>query len=306
MKKILITGKNSYIGTSVEKWLAEYPDRYQIDTIDMKDASWESLDFSLYDVIFHVAGIAHADTGKVTDEQKQLYYKVNTELTIKTAQKFKNDSLNNKDSRTKQFIFMSSIIVYGEETFANKKRVINNTTQPKPSSYYGDSKLQAELGLIPLENSKFRIAIIRPPMIYGPNSKGNYPQLAKMAVKLPIFPDVKNERSMLFVDNLSEFVKKLIDSGLNGTFFPQNKEYVRTSEMVREISKAHSKKTIFVPRINWFMKFLGTFPGKIGKLTNKAFGNLVYSKELSRSSPISDYQVADFKESIKITERQCR
>ena len=73
MKKVLITGKNSYIGNALENWLAKEPENYQVESIDMKDGSWKERDFSSYDVVFHVAGIAHI---KETIDNQDLYYKV--------------------------------------------------------------------------------------------------------------------------------------------------------------------------------------------------------------------------------------
>lgn len=275
MKHILITGANSYIGTSFEKYMKPFGEEYQIDTLDMHGESWKSADFSKYDSIFHVAGIAHADVSKVSEETKKLYYQVNTDLAVRTAKKYKDD-LN---GIVGQFIYMSSIIIYGEETNINKKRVITPETKPNPSNFYGDSKLQAEIGLQPLNDTTFHIAILRPPMIYGPESKGNYQQLVKLANKLPIFPDVKNERSMLHIEKLSEFVKERIDNQDSGVFFPQNDQYVRTSHMVRDIAQANGKKIYLFSWMNWAIRLLGYVPGKVGRLTNKAFGSLVYGKE---------------------------
>ena len=61
MKTILITGKNSYIGTSIEKWLSQpkFRENYLVDTIDVRGAEWKKLDFSQYYAVIHVAGIAH-------------------------------------------------------------------------------------------------------------------------------------------------------------------------------------------------------------------------------------------------------
>ena len=56
MKKVLITGANSYIGTNVEQWLLKEPDKYHVETLDMKDPNWINFDFSKFDVVFHVAG----------------------------------------------------------------------------------------------------------------------------------------------------------------------------------------------------------------------------------------------------------
>ena len=272
MKKILVTGKNSYIGDAFEKWMAG--DQYQIDKIDLKDPNWREMDFSSYDVVFHVAGIAHADVSKVSEETKQLYYKVNTNLTEETAMKYKKD----REGRPAHFIFMSSIIIYGEETSVNKKRIITSDTLPNPSNFYGDSKLQAEHKLEALRSTTFKIAILRPPMIYGPGSKGNYQQLTKLAMKLPFFPNVKNERSMLYIDHLNAFLKDIIDEGASGVFFPQDEEYVCTSQLVKKIAVENGKNIILLPGTSWVIKLLGYIPGKIGRLTNKAFGNLVYEK----------------------------
>ncbi|MCO5533339.1 NAD-dependent epimerase/dehydratase family protein [Enterococcus casseliflavus] len=274
MKKILITGANSYIGISFKQWMTQFQDEYQIDTLSVRGDAWREHDFSEYDTVFHVAGIAHADVSKVSEETKQLYYAVNRDLAIETAKKYKQD-LSGKNG---QFIYMSSIIIYGEETNINKKRVITPDTKPNPSNFYGDSKLQAEIGLQPLDDDTFHVAILRPPMIYGPGSKGNYQQLVKLANKLPIFPDVKNERSMLHIDKLSEFVKERIDAQDSGVFFPQNDQYVRTSHMVRDIAQENGKKIYLFSYMNWAIRLLGYVPGKIGRLTNKAFGNLVYEK----------------------------
>lgn len=272
MKRILITGANSYIGTSFEKWMQQFGDNYQIDTIDMHGDQWKEKDFSQYDSVFHVAGIAHADVSKVSEKTKQLYYKVNCDLAVETAEKYKND-LNGKNG---QFIYMSSIIIYGEETNINKKRVITPETQPNPSNFYGDSKLKAEKKLTPLKSDTFRIAIIRPPMIYGEGSKGNYQQLVKIAKKLPVFPNIENERSMLSIDHLCDFIKNRIEFPESGIFFPQDPQYVRTSFMVKEIAASNGKKVKLFSGLNWLIYLLGYFPGKIGKLVNKAFGNLVY------------------------------
>ena len=201
MKRILITGANSYIGTSVEKYLLQWPDEYQVDTIDMIDGSWRDKSFAGYDSVFHVAGIAHQDSGKITEERKKLYYQVNTDLAIETAKKAKADGV-------KQFIFMSSIIIYGASARMGEKKVITRDTVPAPVGAYGDSKLQAELGIQPLhDENSFKVCILRPPMIYGPGCKGNYPLLSKIACSLPFFPDVYNQRSMLFVGNLCSFLR---------------------------------------------------------------------------------------------------
>ena len=293
MKRVLITGAGSYIGTSFENWVKQYMDSIAVETLDMREDSWREKYFGGFDAIFHVAGIAHADVEKATEAQKALYYQVNTELTLECARKAKRDGAG-------QFIFMSSIIVYGESAGIGHSRVITADTPTAPANFYGDSKLKAEEGLQDLASKKFKVVILRPPMIYGRGSKGNYPLLAKMARKLPFFPDVENQCSMLYIGNLCRFVALMIENEESGTFFPQNKEYVRTSEMVRLIAGARGRKIAMLRLCNPLLRLMGKLGGKPGRLVNKAFGNLVYAKELSGYK--EEYQIYGLEESIRRTE----
>ncbi|CVI73568.1 UDP-glucose:undecaprenyl-phosphate glucose-1-phosphate transferase [Clostridiales bacterium CHKCI001] len=288
-KKILITGTNSYIGMSVDTWLSKMPDKYKVDTIDMTKDTWKDMDFSIYDVIFHVAGIAHADVGSVTEKQKQLYYKVNTDLAVEVAKKA-------KEAGVSQFIFMSSMIVYS----GCKEKIITSSTVPKPLNFYGDSKWQADQKIRKLLDKNFKVVVLRPPMIYGKGSKGNYPELVKLATKLPVFPAIKNKRSMLHIDNLCQFVKLMIDNQESGIFFPQNREYTNTSDMVRMIAHVKKRKIIMIPRMKFVIQMMNKTPGKIGELGTKAFGDLAY--DMSMSEYKEDYRVRTLMESIELTE----
>ncbi|MER2227482.1 MAG: NAD-dependent epimerase/dehydratase family protein [Carnobacterium sp.] len=283
-KKILITGENSYVGNCLAKWLGKEPEEYEVEKKSVRDDKWKEIDFSIFDVIVHVAGIAHQDT---KSDQSDLYYKINTDLTIELATKAKAEGV-------KQFIFMSSIIVYGVSK--DSKRVIDKNTVPTPSNFYGNSKFLAEQAIKSFQTEKFKIVIVRPPMIYGKDSKGNYPRLANLAKKTIIFPDIDNERSMLHIDNLCEFLKVMIDFEELGVFFPQNKEYVKTSVMVKLIGEAQGKKIKLIKWFNPFIKLILNF-----NIVNKVFGNLVYEKGMSKYEN-KDYQIRDLKESIQLTE----
>ena len=289
MKKILITGANSYIGISFENYMKQWADDYQVDTVDMIDGTWREKDFSPYDVVFHVAGIAHSDNGKISAEKEKLYYAVNTDLTVETAKKAKADGVG-------QFIFMSSAIVYGESAPIGKFKVITKDTPLSPANCYGDSKVQAEKGILPLNDDGFKVVVLRPPMIYGKSSKGNYPTLAKMALKMPVFPYVKNERSMLYIENLCEFIRLMIQNDESGIFWPQNGEYSNTAELVRMIASAHGKKIGIVKGFGWALKLMSPLTG----LVNKAFGSLSYDMSLSEYK--DNYRVVDLKKSIELTE----
>ncbi len=290
MKKILITGAGSYIGTSFEEYMKQWPDEYQVDTLDMIGDGWKKFDFSGYDTVYHVAGIAHSDNGKISREKAKLYYEVNTKLTICTAMKA-------KASGVKQFIFMSSAIVYGESAPIGKSKMITQDTPVSPANCYGDSKVRAEKGLRNLEDDSFKVLILPPPMIYGKGSKGNYPVMSKIAQKLPFFPYVKNCRSMLYIENLMEFVKLMIDNEETGTFWPQNKEFSNTSELVKMIAAQHGKRMVLVKGATLPLKIVGMATG----LVDKAFGNLAYDMKISEYK--EEYRKISLKDSVERTEK---
>lgn len=290
MKKVLITGANSYIGTSFENYVKEhYAGELQVDTVDMIDGSWREKDFSGYDTVFHVAGIAHADVGNVSEEVKKKYYAINTDLTIETAKKAKIEGVG-------QFVFMSSMIVYGGAEHISKE------TEPKPANFYGDSKWQADKGVRELQSEKFCVTVLRPPMIYGKGSKGNYPVLAKLAKKLPIFPKVNNKRSMLYIGNLCEFLCQIMINPQAGVFFPQNAELVKTSEMVKQIARVSGHKIWVTPLLAPFVAIGIRMPGKIGGLCKKAFGSSYYEPQMSECG--LDYRKYGLAESVKLTEEE--
>lgn len=286
MKKVLITGVNSYVGNSLAEWLEKEPEKYTVDKISLRDGSWRERDFSVYDSIVHVAGIAHVSTDPKMEE---MYYKINRDLTIEVAAKAKEDGVL-------QFVFLSSIIVYGD--VKENGGIITKDTVPTPNNFYGKSKLEAEQGIIPLQSENFNVVIIRPPMIYGKNSKGNYPKLAKLARITPIFPDFENKRSMIYIDNLAEFIRLMIDNDERGLFFPQNAEYVNLSEMTQMIAEEHSKRLRMTKLFNGSIEL---FKNR-NSFVNKIFGNLVYDSSMSKY--YESYQIYDLHSSLKITESQ--
>lgn len=285
MKKVLITGAGSYVGESVRRYIvAKMPDQYHIDAVDTMGDNWKKADYSQYDVVFHVAGIAHVNADP---KMEPLYYKVNRDLTIEVARHAQNAGV-------KQFIFMSSQIVF-HESQSLKTEVLTAETKPNPNGFYGDSKLQAEEGLKALraEGGEMKICILRPCMIYGPNAKGNFPRLAKLACKTPIFPAWHNKRSMLYIDNLAEFVLQTIERELEGTFYPQNRELADTVEIIRFFAKEAGHKVWITKLFNPFV-WLGSF---VLQPINKMFATYYYDPEMSRME--FDYQLVSFEESLK-------
>ena len=284
MKKVLITGAGSYVGESVRRYIMAKDSSYQIDAVDTMGDNWKKADYSQYEVVFHVAGIAHVNADP---KMEPLYYKVNRDLTIEIA-------CHAQAAGVKQFIFMSSQIVF-HESQSLRTEVLTVETKPNPNGFYGDSKLQAENGLKALraEGGQMKICILRPCMIYGPNAKGNFPRLAKLATKTPVFPAWHNKRSMLYIDNLAEFVLQAIERNLEGTFYPQNRELADTVEIIRFFAKKAGHKVWITKLFNPFV-WLGSF---VLQPINKMFATYYYDPEMSRME--FDYQLVSFEESLK-------
>lgn len=302
-KKVLITGSGSYIGESFKQYALDYyAQNFEIDEVDMLTDAWKEMDFSAYDIVYHVAGIAHADVGKVSEEIKQKYYEVNTDLAILVAKKAKEEGV-------KEFILMSSMIIYGDSAPYGKQKMIDKNTVPVPANFYGDSKLQADVAVRTLADKSFKVIVLRPPMIYGKGSKGNYPMLAKLAKKIPVFPDVENARSMLYIENLCEFlcqvmlIKSMKENAV--VLMPQNAEWTKTSDMVKEIAKASGKNIANLKLLRPAVTIGGKVPGKVRGLVNKAFGNSCYAHEISLYPGIH-YQTIPLCESIVRTEKNTR
>jgi len=281
MKRVLITGAGSYIGSSLEAWLSRRPDSYIVETADTLGNEWETADFSSYDAIVHVAGIAHI---RETAKNRALYFRVNRDLPEAVARKA-------AESGVGLFVFLSSMSVYGVE-----EGIISERTLPSPKTAYGKSKLEAEERIGRFAGPGFKVAVLRPPMVYGPGCKGNYPRLSRLIRRLPVFPLIRNERSMVYIDHLCEFIRHLIDANAGGCFFPQNEKPVETSDLALRIAKAHGKSIRLTRIFNPLIFLVRIRP------VRKLFGNLVYDASLS-ASPGGDYRTCAFGQSIEISER---
>lgn len=284
MKKILILGANSYIGTSFENYMQQkYPDDYEIHTTSLHGEAWRQEDWSGYDSILNVTGKAHADIAQLSEAQKQEYYAINCDLAVETAKKAIEDG-------AAQYIYLSSIIIYGDSSNSRTPVRITADTKPAPSNFYGDSKWQAEQKLQELFRTAekttrhTRLVLLRLPMIYGPGCKGNYKTLVKMSQKLPLFPTYHNERSVLHIDQLAEYLRNLVERGESGLFLPQDDTCRSTPDMVFELAEAAGRRMYHAAWMNPFVRLAFYLPGKPGRLARKAFGTLVIDHELSKSS----------------------
>ena len=277
-ENLLITGVSSYIGNHLYDSLKNNS-RFIPRKISLKDINIEDMNLSAYHTIFHVAGLAHT---KLNKRNMSSYYTVNYELTKKISNKAKSQGV-------KHFIFMSSMHVY-----SSKETIITKTIPTNPSSHYGKSKLQAETHLKEIASDSFKVSILRPAMIYGYKSRGNFPRLIRFTKKLRLFPSFENKRSFLYIDNLIKSSMQIIDKELEGVFHLANPIPRSTTEMVSEISKNLGIKIRFI-RMNHMVRFLRQHIEVFSKL----FSDYYYDDEMLSLKLTRDY--CDFSESIKQT-----
>lgn len=248
MKKVMLVGIGGYIGGKFTEYINKnYPD-WQIDAVDSMNGIWKDADFHGYDAVYNVSGLAHANARQGSNE---LYYAVNGQLPIDVAAKAKSEGVP-------LFVQMSSQIVYGDMSGLGEEKMITPETVPSEPTVYGKSKMMAERGLHELEDSTFQVAIMRPPLIYSEYARDNFPRLVNFAKKMPVFPKLENRQSMVYVDNLCELVKLVIDNCKGGTYFPQQECYIETSKIVADIAKAVGNKMwqtrIFNPALRLLSK----------------------------------------------------
>lgn len=264
-KRVLIVGKSSYIGRQLEQYVVDQrlEDNIQVDKISVRDENWKKIDLGIYDSIVFLSALVH-ENGK--GKSAKQFKEINSKLPYEFAKKAKKEGCSH-------FIFFSSISIYGKEC-----GVITNDTKPSPQTYYGKSKWLAEKYLQTLEDNRFYLAILRPPMVYGEQCRGNYAKLEKWVNYLPIFPKCNNKRSMVSIQYLSQFVLECIQEKKSGIFFPQDSYYHCTSELVKQIGNKQGKKVYIVSGFQGMIAFLQKQDGKIGKIANKIFGDLYISE----------------------------
>jgi len=221
-QKILVTGANGFIG----KRFVEYnKERFYITTLSVRDDVYKTFDFTGFDSIVHLAGKAHDMNCKDDSE----YFNVNTDITKTLATKAKSDGV-------KQFIYISSVKVYGKED----RGLITEKSECMPEDAYGKSKLLAEHFLQSIQDENFKVAIVRPPMVYGAGVKGNMDRLIHLCKKKYPLPlgNIGNLRTMVFVDNMIELLNTIIDQQAQGIFIPSDKKPISTDALILMIKQS--------------------------------------------------------------------
>lgn len=254
-KGVLIIGEHSYIGTRLAQELKNR--QIKAELISARNREWENAALERYDSVVIAAAIVHK---KETKKNQLLYQQVNRDMPIAVARKAKAAGVG-------QIVFLSSMAVFG-----GQYERITLETEPKPETFYGKSKYEAEQELRKMENKHFHVAIIRPPMVYGENCPGNYGRLKKVAKYAFLFPDTGNKRSMIEVGNLSRELTEIILNSRSGIYHPQDANYVNTAQMVKEMREKMGKKTCLFTWMNWLIIPLS----RRVRIVRKIFGNLWY------------------------------
>ena len=285
MKNILITWENGYVGNQFQYLMGK--DGFKVERMSLRNNNWKHQSLSKYDVIIHLVALVHNNkaNAKISD-----YMNVNFHLTKELAQKAKEDGVNH-------FIFFSTMSIFGLSGSLLEKCEINQFTPYNPNTPYGHSKLLAEREIRKLENDNFVINIVRPPMIYGKEAPGNFSKLIKVANISRIFPDFKNERSVIHIENLYKDLLGLVENPISGTIHPQNIEYMNTNEALSLIRKHQGKIDAIIELP--IPKVIKSLLGKI-EIINKVYGNLTYSKTIDLRK-INRNQYDDFEQTIEKT-----
>ena len=289
MKKVLIIGKNSYIAKNFICYSSNKEhSEVEIDGVSASNGEWKEKGFEGYHTVLFLAGKVHQ---KETEENKKEYDEINYQLALEIAKK-------SQESNVSQFIYMSTAAVYGDAGQEKGEVIIDENSPCIPKTAYGISKRKAEMTLLKLEEEqeerKMKVCIVRPPMGYGKGCPGNFMKLYHLALKIPIFPLMHNQRSMIAIDNLCEFLYQVVVKEKSGVYHPQDREYVETSKLVGYMRKANEKGILYVKRFNPFISVAVKMVGTIEKI----FGNYVYVKRLSQYEGM-EYQVTDVKKVLK-------
>ncbi len=263
---ILITGSSGYIGRNFIKLSSGL----NIREVDLLTTSPEEVDFSGIDSVLHLAAIVHHKESYPTEQ----YFKINRDLAYEMALKSKKHSVN-------QFVLISTSKVYGESS--SIQAAWNENSVCNPIDPYSQSKYEAEKLIGNLVDEKFSVAIIRPPLVYGPGVKANMLSLIKLVDKCPVLPfgGLNNIRSMVYVGNLVALLQLVIEKQASGVYLAGDRTPISTSELVENIAISLNKRRIMIKPPNWILSIARiTQPS----LINRLFGSFVLDNSLTNES----------------------
>lgn len=286
---ILIIGKNSYIGNHLDEWLTS--NGHIVEQLDVLTDEWKTFDYSSYNAIVHVAGIVHRPDCK----DWSLYKSVNTDMPISIASMYKESRSANGNKGL--YVYFSTMGVF-EAGKSLKSCIVNEKTPLKSESMYGKSKLMAEEGLSKMKDDTLDIAFVRPPSVYGKGCRGGYISGFTTIVRLlPIFPKayLSARQSFIYIDNLCECVRLIVEKRLTGAFCPQDDEIPNANELFETIATGIGKRYLESRFLGLLQQVFSFVP-----FVKKAYGGIEYSRSLSDIEGLN-YVVVPFREGMRRT-----
>lgn len=283
VRKVLVIGKNSYIGKNFIQYCksctqnpTERGEQVNIlvDAISGKNGEWKQWNFEEYHSVILLSGIVHIQA------TKELYYEVNYKMAVDIAKKA-------KDAHVKQFIFMSTIAVFGDHI-----QLENNMPVINPQTEYAKTKQKAANDIVRMGDTDFHVAIVQPPMVYGKDCPGNFKRLVNLIKQVHVFPKFINRRSSIYVINLCEFLRLLVITQQSGSFVPQNAEYLSSLDIALAIKKK-GNGVLLLHGVNPFIRLAGL----ANKQVSKVFGEYQYPLALSKYDGL-DYQKCEKSDSL--------
>lgn len=270
--RILVTGANGFVGKPLCAELlrrghsvraavraagapADNIEQVAVGSID--GATDWSMALRGVDVVIHLAARVHVMSDNAADPLAE-FLKANLHGTENLARQA-------AQANVKRFVYVSSIKVNGEETCAGQK--FSETDEPDPQDPYGISKWQAEQALHRIaQDTGLEIVIIRPPLVYGPEVKGNFAQMLKVLareISLPL-ASVHNLRSLVYVENLVDalIVCATHPSAAGQTYLVCDGEDVSTPDLLRQLATGMGVPSHLFPCPPPLLRLAGKLTGK--------------------------------------------
>lgn len=241
MQNIIVTGANGKLSCKAADWL-KGKNVFGVEQLSLR-GDWQNHDFADTYGIVHIAGITPQNAKAESD-----YKKINYELTRELANKAKTDGV-------KQFVFISSMAVYGACQSIDPKKNIDENTPCSPNSDYGKSKLKAEEYLKGLRDENFRVCIIRVPSIFDGEKNEYIEQYKYLADKLPVIPKcfINNYKSFIHSDNLCELIYLAIEADFDGIICPHDGK-ISAFDICSAIYPKKPKSRVFGLAVELFLK----------------------------------------------------
>jgi nucleoside-diphosphate-sugar epimerase len=298
--RVLVTGATGFVGRSLCDALARSGFLVRAAVRDARrsppsvtesaamndlgaDTQWGSL-LRGVDCVIHLAARAHILNDPPANAEA--YRRVNTLGTLNLA-------IQAAEAGARRFIFLSSVKVNGEATPAGS---FTADDAPAPADAYGESKLEAERHVLAVgASSAMEVAIVRPPLIYGPGVKANFLRLMRWVDKERLLPlgGVSNRRSLVSIWNLCDLLMLLIASphASRRVWMVSDGDPLSTPELIRRLARAMHRRARLVPVPAGLLRTLAAGLGFRGEV-ERLCGSLVVDisatqRDLGWSPPVA-------------------